>query len=152
MKRALSASLIALLLVACAETDTSGLSEKDQASIETASKLWQATHAAKDWDQLLSFYTVDAIFIPPEGPVIEGRDNIHAWFVANETDALVELNNIEIEGTGDLAFVRGTSRLTMTSDAGLHMVINCHYLDIRVRDANDVWRISRDMVRCQPPE
>ncbi len=152
MKRALSTIFIVLHLAACAGFETSGLSEADRASIETASQLWQVAHAAKDWDQLKSYYTDDATFIPPEGPVIEGRDNIHAWFVANESDALVELNNIEIEGAGDLAYVRGTSRLTLASESGSHTVITCHYLDIRVRGTDGAWRISRDMVRCQQPE
>jgi len=65
-------------------------------------------------------------------------------FIENESGYKIEIDNIEIEGSGDLAYVRGKYKLTMPVDSGGSIIDNGKYLDIRVKK-NGGWFTSRDM-------
>ena len=137
-----------VLIAAC--TGGNDFDDAERVAIEAASEEWLAAHTAKDWDALMALYTEDAVFIPPEGPVLEGRDAIRAWFIANESEARVELNNLEIVGNGDLAYVRGESRVIVPSETGPRVIFEGVYLDIRRRTPDGRWLVARDMVRNDP--
>lgn len=134
----------------CSVQSPGAFTDEDRAAIEALSNEWLAAHTAKDWDALITLYTDDAVFIPPEGPLVQGKEDIRTWFLENESDARVELNNIEIEGVGDLAYVRGESTITVLSETGSPTAIRGVYLDIRRRSPDGSWLVSRDMVRLDP--
>ncbi len=56
-------------------------------------------------------YTEDAVLMPPNGPAVQGRDDIQAFWESFPPVADLDLANVEIAGRGDLAYVRGTYKL-----------------------------------------
>ena len=105
---------------------------------------------AKDWDALAALYTEDAVMMAPDAPAIEGRAAIREFFVAFPPVESMQLNQIEVEGRGDLAFVRGAFTMTLESDEGPVEQVG-KYLEIRRREADGVWRLHVDIFNIDQP-
>ena len=143
-----SSLLVSALLVmgATAVAQDSGLSDEDIAGIERMTHDWLAAHAARDWDKVATFYTEDAVLMPPFAPIIKGRTAIRDWFSENEKYTSVHVEILEIEGYGDLAYVRGTSQVTIRRPGEPEISITGKYLDIRRKLDNGSWVVSVDMI------
>lgn len=61
---------------------------------------------AGDAKRIASFYTEDALLIPPEQKPIEGRAEIHKYF-EGVTNSAVEIDIGHIEVEGNIAWVTG---------------------------------------------
>lgn len=87
------------------------LSPQDVAAIKATLAAWRDASVAGDWPAFFGYFTDDAVWMSPYGPPIEGLDNLRkgSWFRATEE----ELVPVQIEGSGDLAFARGTLALVL---------------------------------------
>ena len=137
--------MVVLLLVGCQQPSIEALSEDQIGAIRQMTDEWLVAHAARDWDSLAEHYTDDAVLMPPMAPPIQGRSAIREWFGANENDTRVEVAILEIEGYGDLAYVRGESRVTLGVSTDAPVTFVGKYLDIRRRQADGSWLVSVDM-------
>ena len=131
---------------ATAVAQHSGLSDEDITGIERMTHDWLAAHAARDWDKVATFYTEDAVLMPPFAPIIKGRAAIRDWFSANEKYVSVHVEILKIEGYGDLAYVRGSSQVTIKRPGEPEISITGKYLDIRRKLDDGSWVVSVDMV------
>ena len=144
--RAAAASLpLVLLLSSCQPPTAQALDENDLAAIRQMTDDWLVAHASRDWDAVGRQYTEDAVLMPPMAPLIRGRSAIQSWFAANENDTRVEVAILEIEGFGDLAYVRGESRVTLGVSTEFPVTLVGKYLDIRRRQPDGSWLVSVDM-------
>ncbi|UCG88728.1 MAG: DUF4440 domain-containing protein [Gemmatimonadota bacterium] len=89
------------------------LSEEDVAAIRSTHAAYHEVVSAKDWDAVVTYYTTDAVIMPPNQPAVHGRDPIRDWYASFPPVTEVELPIVEIDGRGDIAYVRGTYTLTM---------------------------------------
>ena len=129
----------------------SGLSDADVAGIRAMTNAWIEAHTNRDWDTVAEQYTEDAVVMPPFAKVIEGRATIRDWFAANENYTTVEVEILEIEGHEDLAYVRGTTVVTIAPPGTDAITFTGKYLDIRRRGADGIWRLSVDMFSPDVP-
>jgi uncharacterized protein (TIGR02246 family) len=70
---------------------------------------------AEDWDRFAATFTEDAVRMPPNEPLHEGREAIRDWAETNWGPlTLTEFTQtmLGIEGRGDLAYVRGSYSAT----------------------------------------
>ena len=143
-----SCSFVSVLLVVGATTvaQDSGLSDEDLAGIERMTHDWLAAHAARDWDKVATFYTEDAVLMPPFAPIIKGRTAIRDWFSENEKYTSIHIEILEIEGHGDLAYVRGASQVTIRRPRESEISITGKYLDIRRKLDDGSWVVSVDII------
>ena len=68
-----------------------------------------------DVDRLASLYTTDAMVLPPDGPVVQGRDNIkQLWATVAQQLGLkdVRLTTVNCELAGDTAYEVGDATLS----------------------------------------
>jgi ketosteroid isomerase-like protein len=130
---------------ACSEPSNRGLSAEDRAGLEAMTQSWLAAHRDRDWDAPASHYTENAILMPPFAPIIQGKSTIRDWFAENEVPTTIEVENIEIEGYEDLAYVRGTSIVTREIPGNSPVSFEGKFLDIRRRDVDGSWKVSIDM-------
>ena len=138
-------SAFLIMIGACSEPSNRGLSAEDRAGLEAMTQSWLAAHRDRDWDALASHYTEDAILMPPFAPIIQGKSTILDWFAENEGHTTIEVENIEIEGYEDLAYVRGTSIVTREIPGHSPVSFEGKFLDIRRRDVDGSWKVSVDM-------
>ncbi len=140
-----------IMIGACSEPSNRGLSAEDRAGLEAMTQSWLAAHRDRDWDAVASHYMTDAILMPPFAPIIQGKSTIRDWFAENEGHTTIEVENIEIEGYEDLAYVRGTSIVTHEIPGNAPVSIEGKYLDIRRRDVDGSWKVSIDMFSPDVP-
>jgi len=123
---------------------TSLLSE-DIAAIKAVSKSFVEAVNSNDWVSLITTYSEHTVLMPPNSPEVEGRANILAFFEAFPPTSDFSLEIVEIEGRGDMAYVRGTYTMTFTPEEGNSITDSGKYLEIRRKQADGSWLLSRDM-------
>ena len=100
--------------------------------------------------------TEDAIRLPSDGRRIEGRDAIRLFAAADyaDTDWDMQLRVDDSDYSGDLAFVRGTYALTLTSKEDSSVVYQevGKWMDMMRRGEDGSWLIAREISnRDHPP-
>jgi len=143
--------LVLLVLVACAPAGPVGLSDADRAAIQTVSQKWRDAAVAGDWAALGGCYASDALLLPPNHVAVEGREAIEDFFAGFPPVTEMTLRNLEVEGHGDLAYVRGIYTMTMAPEGQPPVQDNGKYLDIRRRQDDGSWLIVRDMYSSDEP-
>lgn len=131
------------------------VAENEAALTELAAKYLQAVNRG-DADGLAVLYTEDAIRFPSDGRRIEGRDAIRLFAAADyaDTDWEMQLHVEESDYSGNLALVRGTYAITLTSKADPSAVYQevGKWMDLMRREEDGSWLIAREMSnRDHPP-
>src|SRR5688572_27985937 len=87
--------------------DPGDLTAADRAAIAAAEEAWTTAANAGDFDALAKVYDEDAILLPPNAEPIRGRAGIAAYFRGFPPFEEMRLEQLELVGRGDLAYVRG---------------------------------------------
>ena len=142
---------LAVTITAC-QGGTSMLSEEDVAGIREVQDAWLFHVRQADWVSLMVVYTEDAIVMPANGPAIEGRQAIQEFMQAFPTITEVDLTIEEIDGRGDLAFVRGTYTMTLEPEGAPEPIQDRgKYIEIRRRQADGAWLLAVDIFNSDLP-
>jgi len=100
-----------------------------------------------DLDRLASLYTPDAIALPPDGPVVKGRDAIkQMWGSVAQQIGLkdVRLATLDFEQAGDTGYEVGEATLTITSGtAVVKFVVVWKKISGQWRLHRDIWNTKR---------
>jgi ketosteroid isomerase-like protein len=97
-------------------------------------------------------YVEDAILLPPHGPSVEGRAAIQAWLAALPpiSDARGQVE--ELDGRGDLAYVRGTYSLLITPPGTpAPLRDQGKVIQIYRKQADGSWKLARDIFNSDLP-
>jgi uncharacterized protein (TIGR02246 family) len=143
MRAQLFSLTLIVMLTACGSA-SSGLSDADKAAIRNASQKYVETVNAQNVDGWLQQVSDNAVFMPLNHAPVEGRKAISAW--QNETmkslgPTKLALTLAEIEGRGDLAFVRGAYSTTLNgANTGTG-----NYVEIWQKQSDGSWRVIRDV-------
>ena len=143
--------LVLVSLAACQPSGPAALSEEDIAAIEATSEAFLKGVRARDWAAVAATYTDDAVLMPPNGPSVEGRANIQTFFESFPPLSEFNLSNVETTGRGDLAYVRGTYKMTIAPEGRDTFGDSGKYLEIRRKQADGSWLIARDMFSSDLP-
>ena len=106
-------TLATLVLPGC-QRRAESLTDADRTAITAVIANFDTAMLAADWPAVLSAYTEDAILLPPNAPVVQGRPALQKFFEAFPKITEFKQRVVEIEGSGDLALPRGTYEATMT--------------------------------------
>jgi len=136
---------------ACQPTEPAALSEADRAAIEATSKAFVEGVNAKDWAAVAATYTEDAALMPPNAPSVEGRADIQAFFEAFPPISDFNFEIIEVEGQGDMAYVRGAYTMTITPEGGDPIADTGKYIEIRKKQADGSWLLYLDIFNSDLP-
>ncbi|UCC71601.1 MAG: DUF4440 domain-containing protein [Gemmatimonadota bacterium] len=150
----LAALALALASTACQPPaqEAGPLSEEDVAAIEAFQEAFAQAIRAGDWAGAAAFYTEDAVFMPPNEPAIQGRAAIEAWSGASPPITQFSLPIAEIDGRGDLAFVRGTLLITISPEGAPEpMQDTGKYVVILRRQPDDTWLVAVDIFNSDLP-
>jgi len=149
---ALVAISCSLLCIACQPGQLGSLSEEDIAAIRNTAAAYHEAAVAKDWDAVATYYTTDAVIMPPNQPAVQGRDGIKEWYASFPPVTEVELPIIEIDGRGDLAYARGTYTLTIVMEGVTEPLTDSgKNLAIWRKQTDGSWRIAVDTFNSDLP-
>lgn len=140
-----------VLLAACKAAPPS-LTEADKTAIRASIDSF-VTHTKAHHDSITALaYTETGVFMPPNQGIVEGRAAIRAWFQAFPPMSEFSLSPIDIDGRGDLAYVRGTYALTITGpDGKVAMSDHGKFIEIRRRVGVGQWLMSADIFNSDVP-
>jgi uncharacterized protein (TIGR02246 family) len=133
---------MALIIGACVQPTDSGtpISSRDGA--------WQAAINAGDVDAIAALYTDNARLMPPNGEATIGHDAIKAAFGGMiDAGITAEINIVETQSSGDLAYNVGTYKLMADGE----VVDQGKYIETWRRGADDVWLMSNDIWNSDLP-
>ncbi len=96
---------------------------------------------------MASLYTTDAIALPPDGPIVRGRENIkRLWGSALEESGLksVKLETVDLQLAGDHAYEVGEGTLDFPAGPSAVKFV------IVWKKVDGQWRVHRDIWNAKP--
>jgi ketosteroid isomerase-like protein len=115
---------------ACASNDTDAFTKADNEAIRTRSQALVTAFNGKQIDAIVELYADNSVFMPPNAPVLRGREPLREFYqdlIGRATNLRLETE--DVAGSGPLAYESGTYYL--------------NYQDGAVRDRGKyvfVWR------------
>jgi ketosteroid isomerase-like protein len=114
---------------------------KDQAALRERTDAFVKAFNAKDVPQVLSIYAENSNFMPPNQPVIRGRDALKTFYdellAGGATNLKLDVN--EVSGHGPLAYQSGSYEMDVKPASGASTHDRGKYLFI-ARKINNIWR------------
>jgi ketosteroid isomerase-like protein len=146
-------ALLALTLATTtASAQSAKLGDKDVAAIKSSSEAFSKVVLASDFAAASKLYTDTAAFLPPNDKAVAGRDAIQAWMKALPPVKEFKLTPVEIEGRGDLAYVKGTFAMTLAPSGAPGPIADVgKYVEIRRKQADGSWLIAVDIFNSDLP-
>jgi uncharacterized protein (TIGR02246 family) len=109
---------------------------------------------AKDTRALVAaFYAREAALLPPNHPIVEGRDNIRGFFQGLVDAGLsgIKLETIKVVSAGDAAYSRGRYVLTISPPGGPAVQDTGKFIVGFRRQADGSWRAVDDIFNSDNP-
>jgi ketosteroid isomerase-like protein len=128
-----------------------GLSEADQTAIRQGVENYAKVANAKDWKAVAALYAEDATRLPPNQAAVQGRAAIQMWGEVFPPFSDFQLQILELEGRGDLAYCRGTYSMTVAPAGAAPIEDRGKYMDIWRKQADGSWKILRDVWNSDLP-
>src|SRR6266487_5065991 len=116
---------------------------------------WSAAAGAKDLDKTVSFYSNDAIVMPPNASAATAQETIRKiWQDLLASPGLViswKATKVEVAKSGDLACLSGTYELIMNDLSG--KLVNDHgkYVEVWEKRADGKWKCGADIWNSDLP-
>jgi ketosteroid isomerase-like protein len=152
--RLVVASCFALLSFAFVGTAAAGDTKIEQA-LRDLDAQWSAAAGVKDLDKTVSFYSDDAIVMPPNAPSATTKEAIrNVWkeVLASPGAAVSwKATKVEVAKSGDLACVSGTYEETMTDASGKPVKDRGKYGEVWEKQADGKWKYGTDIWNSDLP-
>jgi uncharacterized protein (TIGR02246 family) len=114
-----------------------------RSEITTVNRQFEEAARKGDLDRLAALYTPDAIALPPDGPMVKGRENIkQMWGTIAQQLGLkdVRLDTLDLEVVGETAYEVGEAALTLANaNAMVKFVVVWKRIDGQWRLHRDIW-------------
>jgi ketosteroid isomerase-like protein len=115
---------------------------------------WAAAAAGKDVEKIVSYWTDDALVMPPGQPVLEGKAALRG-FVADSLkipgfQIHWKSEKVVFSPDGKLAYMRGTNEMTVPGPDGAPMTLHGRGVTVWRLDADGQWRCVVDIWNAPP--
>ncbi len=149
--RVLSGVLISAVVLAC-QPKAEPLLDTDKTAMRAVTDSFTAYVVTHRDSLAAAQYVESATLMPPNHGVVQGRAAIRAFIAAFPPLSHFTASPIEIDGRGDLAYVRGTYHMTFASPPG-RPAIEDHgkFLEIRRRQNDGKWLVVADIFNSDLP-
>ena len=157
--RTVSTLVFALFLVAlltgCKSQVTSGTSSADEATLRKLDDEWSKAVGSRDVEKATSYYSEDAVVMPPNIPTLTGKEPIRTlWRSMLESPAFSggwKATKVEVARSGDLAYVSGNYEFKETDPNGNPMTDKGKYLEVWKKQSDGSWKCVADMFSSDLP-
>jgi uncharacterized protein (TIGR02246 family) len=159
LQRRLFLAISAFAITACAApapeaAEPAADPAADMAAITAIREGYQAAFNAGDAAGVAAFLTADAYDMENAMPTMVGASAVQEGLTANfqQNTAQIEITSQKTDIHGDLAYDRGTYRITMTPKAGGNaMTEEGRYLVVAKRQADGSWKLVELMGNVATP-
>lgn len=151
MKRYLFASVLVFFLAGC--SSKVNLENEKNALLE-ADRAWAAAAAAGNVDQILPFWTDDAVIYFPGQPVVSGKEAISEFVTSSRSNPAFSISwtpqEARVAESGELGYTLGASRVSLPGPQGTSVTRNGNYLCIWRKQADGSWKCSVEISDFRP--
>lgn len=120
MRTSILIAAVAALTISCSQSNGVQFTQQDAAKIRQRSQDYAQAFNGKDLQKVLSFYSGETVFMPPNAPTVRGRDAVgdfyKGMFAEGAGNLVVESK--DVGGHGTLAYESGTFSLVRTPASG----------------------------------
>jgi len=147
------------LLTACQQkAETTNLADTrstDEATLRKIDAEWSKAAGAKDVEKTVSYYSDDALILPPNSPVLTGKAAARTmWGGMFKTPGFGggwKATKVEVARSGDLAYVTGSYEMSETDASGKPMTDKGKYLATFKKQGDGSWKCVADMFSSDLP-
>ena len=141
----------AIAAAACGGPAGQEFTAKDQASIRSKNDSLVQAISSKDVGRIVDLYAENTTFMPPNRPIIRGKDSLKGFYqeLVNDTKDL-RLTVNEVSGSGPLAYETGTYEMDVKGPKGQPEHDRGKYLFI-LRNMGGNWRYEFSMWNSDLP-
>lgn len=150
--------LLLSIMTACqrgATTTTADTRSADEATLKNLDAQWSKAAGAKDVEKTASYYSDDALVLPPNMPAIQGKQGARAmWqgmFSVPGFGGGWKVSKVEVAHSGDLGYVTGTYELSESDASGKPSIDKGKYLEVWKRQSDGTWKCIIDMFNSDLP-
>lgn len=134
----------------CLAADT-----KLEQALRDADAQWSKAAGAKDLDKTVSYYSDDAIVMPPNASAATTKEAIRTVWKDLLTSPGVAISwkatKVEVAKSGDIGFVSGTYELTMNDASGKPVKDRGKYVEVWEKQADGKWKCGTDIWNSDLP-
>jgi ketosteroid isomerase-like protein len=116
---------------------------------------WSAAAARNDLDGTISFYADDAVLLPANAPIATDRKSIReswAGLLGPHTSVSWKWSKIEVAQSGELAYIYGAYKLTMTASNQTGPVNDIgKFVEVWKKQPNGKWKCIVDTYNSDLP-
>jgi uncharacterized protein (TIGR02246 family) len=115
---------------------------------------WAAAAAAKDLDKTVSYFSDDAIVMPPNMPSATTKDAIRKlWqdMIGSSASVSWQVSRVEVAKSGDMAYLAGSYQVTMKDAEGKESSERGKYLEVWKKQADGKWKCGADIWNSDLP-
>ena len=144
---------IFLLLFSCTAlaADTTAIEQ----ALRDLDAQWSAAAGAKNLEKTVSFYSADAIVMPPNAPAATSSEAIRkGWQDLLASPGLViswKTTKVEVAKSGDLACLSGTYELTMNDASSKPVNDHGKYVEVWEKQSDGKWKCGTDIWNSDLP-
>jgi len=145
---------IALLSITIVDAATAADTKIEQ-TLRDLDAQWSAAAGAKDLDKTVSFYSDDAIVMPPNASAARTKEAIRKlWQDLIASPGFViswKATKIEVAKSGDLACLSGTYEFAMNDASGKPVNDHGKYVEVWEKQADGKWKCGTDIWNSDLP-
>jgi ketosteroid isomerase-like protein len=143
---------IALLISACAAPKTEEFTTQDAAAIRQKNQEFVQAFNAKQLPQILELYAENSVFMPPNMPIIRGKEALKNYYadLLNQGAGSLWLDVAEVSGHGPIAYQTGPYELEYKPASGPGRHDRGKYLFV-LRNMSGTWRLQHTMWNSDLP-
>jgi ketosteroid isomerase-like protein len=134
---------------------TSAADTKSEQALRDADAQWSKAAGTKDLDKTVSFYSNDAIVMPPNASAATTKEAVRKiWQDLLASPGLViswKATKVEVAKSGDIGFVSGTYELTMNDASGKPVPDHGKYVEVWEKQASGKWKCGADIWNSDLP-
>jgi ketosteroid isomerase-like protein len=126
---------------------------KLEQAIRDLDEQWSKAAGAKDVDKTISFYSDEALVMPPNAPSATTKEAIRKIWKDLLTDASIswKTKEVEVAQSGDIGYTSGTYEVTMTDPTGTPVNDRGKYLEVWKKQADGSWKCVADIWNSDLP-
>jgi uncharacterized protein (TIGR02246 family) len=143
---ALVAVAMLLAYIGCA---SAGSPTDVQSQILQIDAEWSGAAQGRDVDRVVSFWADDAIVFPPGSPPLKGKPAIREFVAKSYQTPGFSISwkttNVAVSRSGDLAYARGTNRVSFTGLDGRQVTVEGKAVTVWRREKEGIWKCVIDI-------
>ena len=108
----------------------------------------------KDIDNIVSYWSDDAVIIMPGQPIVEGKAAIRAYVASSLSNPVFKIHwkssKVTFSPDGKMAYMPGTDEMTVPGPNGAPMTLHLRGIAIWRLDPDGLWRCVVDISNEEP--